>query len=669
MTFKSCRQTVGVARAHFNVLMAPLVFFALIASWVPVTPALAAPLADARLVHRYLQVYLSADGKSVASIEGDAPVGANLPDIRDLWIRSVASGKGVRIELPCEHVPQCWPGSAAWREDSKSLAFTLRTPGSHQYALYTVAADGSHLARLVGFNGTLTALKYHHDTLAVLATENARKEVGATEAGAAVAGDLDAAPAEQRIATVSGSKLRWVSPPQLYVYEYDWLPDGSGFVGTASPGDGDDNWWTAKLYAFPRHASKARLVYTPSTIRRQIAKPSVAPDGRSIAFIGGIMSDFSSTGGDIYRVPLAGGTAVNLTPGMHASARSLGWSCSGTLQAQMLAADRLELVDLGAGRTTSSWRVLGGDADNVQADAETHSLACPSGVRAAPHESFTAPPEIEVGIPGRWRDLTHVNAGLKGTAVVKSLHWRSDGFSVQGWLLLPPGVKGKLPMITVVHGGPAAVALPAFAGPGTETQMLARGWAIFHPNPRGSFGQGEEFTLANVRDFGHGDLRDILAGIDASERSAPIDDGRLGLTGPSYGGYMAMWAVTQTHRFRAAVAVSGLSNFQSYYGENGIDGWLMPFFGASVYVDPAVYARSSPINFIRNVRTPVFEYVGETDVESPPSQTIEYWHALRELGVPTSIMIYPGEGHGLRDPAHAEDAMRRTLGWFDRYLH
>jgi dipeptidyl aminopeptidase/acylaminoacyl peptidase len=95
---------------------------------------------------------------------------------------------------------------------------------------------------------------------------------------------------------------------------------------------------------------------------------------------------------------------------------------------------------------------------------------------------------------------------------------------------------------------------------------------------------------------------------------------------------------------------------------------MIPYFGASVYEDPGIYAQSSAINFIRNAHTPTFVYVGERDIECPPPQTEEMWRALKTLGIPTSIMIYPGEGHGLRNPANAEDAVERTLGWFDKYL-
>ena len=142
-----------------------------------------------------------------------------------------------------------------------------------------------------------------------------------------------------------------------------------------------------------------------------------------------------------------------------------------------------------------------------------------------------------------------------------------------------------------MHGGPAAAVGPSFVGPGVLRIMLEQGYALFLPNPRGSFGQGEAFTQGNVRDLGHGDLRDILAGIDAVEKVAPIDESRLGITGGSYGGFMTMWAVTQTNRFKAGVAAAGISNWQSYYGENGIDEWMIPYFGASVYDDPEIYAQ------------------------------------------------------------------------------
>jgi dipeptidyl aminopeptidase/acylaminoacyl peptidase len=151
-------------------------------------------------------------------------------------------------------------------------------------------------------------------------------------------------------------------------------------------------------------------------------------------------------------------------------------------------------------------------------------------------------------------------------------------------------------------------------------------------------------------------------------RIAPVDPARVGVGGWSYGGYMTMWAVTQTNRFHAAVAGAGIANWQSYYGENSIDQWMIPFFGASVYENPAVYAKSSPITFIKQVKTPTLILVGDRDGECPPAQSFEFWHALKTLGVKTDFVIYPNEGHRMNKPEHRRDAIERTIAWFNQNL-
>jgi dienelactone hydrolase len=639
------------------------------AAAVLLTPAVAG--ADERPVHRFLSIAISPDGQNVASVEGDSSMYGGEPVIRSLVIRAVDGKHTATVALPCGVVRECWPSALAWSADAKLLAFALRKPGTHARSIYTVNADGTGIKDIFDFNGTIGDLKYGPSgKLAMLAVEGATKEVGATQAGAAITGDLSGPVPEQRIGILDGGKLAWQSPSDMFVYQYDWIPDGSGFVGTAAQGDGDNNWWVAKLYRFNAGDGAAKVIFDPPDARHQIADPVVSPDGKTVAFISGIMSDFGSTGGDVYEVPVVGGASTDITPNIRASARSLAWSCSDHIRIQTLSGASTGLLEFRPDGSTSA----NGPAapyvtdETLRGEDAGVSQACPSPITATVHESFTLPPEIEVGRIGHWHDLTHVNDGLSDPLTARSVTWKSDGFDVQGWLILPLHAKGKLPLITLVHGGPAAAAVPGFSGTRPTRAILEKGYALFEPNPRGSYGQGEAFTAANVRDLGHGDLRDILAGIDAVEKVAPIDDNRLGIMGGSYGGFMTMWAVTQTNRFKAGVAAAGLSDWLSYYGENGIDEWMIPYFGKTVYEDPEVYARSSPINFIKNVKTPVFEYVGAQDIECPAPQTQEFWHALHDLGVPTSYAIYPGEGHGLRDPAHIADAQARTLAWFDKYL-
>ena len=160
----------------------------------------------------------------------------------------------------------------------------------------------------------------------------------------------------------------------------------------------------------------------------------------------------------------------------------------------------------------------------------------------------------------------------------------------------------------------------------------------------------------------------MLAGVDAALAAAPIDPQRLGIAGWSYGGYMAMWAPTRTTRFKAAVAGAGIANWQSYYGQNRIARWMVPFFGATVYDDPWIYARSSPITFIQRHRTPTLVLHGERDAEVPAPQGYELWRALRTLGVPSELVVYPDEGHHFRQAAHQLDLARRSVEWLQRWL-
>ncbi len=158
-----------------------------------------------------------------------------------------------------------------------------------------------------------------------------------------------------------------------------------------------------------------------------------------------------------------------------------------------------------------------------------------------------------------------------------------------------------------------------------------------------------------------------MAGIDAVAKQFPIDRKRIGIRGHSYGGYMTMWAETKTH-FAAAVAGAGLSDWQSYYGLNDIDEWMIPFFGASIYDDPAVYLKSDPIHFVKNVTTPTLILVGDSDGEVPMEQSLEWYHALQSMKVPSEMVVYPNEGHVFYKHADARDYSLRMLRWLDEWF-
>ena len=435
-------------------------------------------------------------------------------------------------------------------------------------------------------------------------------------------------------------------------------------MGTAAPGDGDSHWWVAALYAFDP-SGDARPLFRPGP-REQLADPVVSPDGRSVAFIGGWMSDFGSTGGDAYLLPLgrAGASPVDLTRADHATTTALDWHCRDGLTAVALAGDRIVVSSL-----DGSVRALWSGGDALGAGGWNLGLSCAGGHTATIRQSFTAPPEIVAGPIGGWHEVTTVNAGLDAPATATAIRWADDGLDVQGWLLRPLGEPSRRrPMIVEVHGGPQAAATPEFPGRGLVRDLLEAGDDVFMPNYRGSFGGGEAFATASIGDLGGGDWRDVLTGVDAAERAAPIDDHRLGIEGASYGGYMAMWAVTQTRRFRAASADAGVSDWLSIEGEAPQAGSDEVSFGASVYDDDRPYLRASPITHVRGARTPTLITVGDRDVECPMPQSQEFYTALTALGVPTSFVVYRDEGHSFTSEADRADLRRRNVAWFARWL-
>ena len=613
-------------------------------------------------VHDYRGVMISPKGDWIVAIESDELFQSEAEPHPVVVVRGRADGAILAKYDPC---PTCFYSGAAWSPDGQALVFVSSNRKARSATLQVVR-DGKATVAL-DFAGLLETPRWSPDgrTLAVLATERPRKIGGATQAGAPIVGEIGAATDEQRIAVLpaTGGPLKFLSPADTYVYEYDWAPDGKAFAATAAKGDGDNNWWVAKLVAVGLDGS-FRQIADPGV---QMKWPKVAPDGKTVTFIGGLHSDFGPTGGDLYVAPFAGGKAVDVTPGFKGSLTSLAWRGK-TLFATAIVGDNNAVLTVNPA-TGATKTLLSGPVTMSSGEGKV-SLSADGTLLAGVAEDFTTPPHIGAGPVASPRQITHENDALAPQVAARSVHWKNEGFDVQGWLTGPATVEpGKTyPMIVLVHGGPSSAVQPTYMWKGTTNDLVQHGFYVFQANPRGSFGQGEAFTRANVKDFGGGDLRDILAGVDAVEKVAPVDDKRLGVYGHSYGGFMSMWVVTHSQRFKAAVAGAGIANWVSYYGQNGIDQWMVPFFGSTVYEDASVYDRLSPIRYIKAAKTPTFIYVGERDVECPPAQSLEFHHGLDAMGVPNSLVIYAGEGHGIREAEHKADLKKRILGWFDHYL-
>lgn len=655
------------------------------------------------------QVAISPDGHWLAWIQGGRGGG-------EIMAAPIEDLKQMQRITAAQSDQRCREDEITWEPDSKAIAFfsDCANPGE-QDDLYIqpIGGPARRLTQLKGYEKS-PAFSPDGKQIAFLYVEGATRPSGALAAMKPWSGVIGEDNIEvQRIAvaqadTTEPAAPTQVSPSNLHVYEFDWAPDSKSLAYIAAEPPGENNWWVARLYAQNvveriefggeegrRVAGTPQAVLAPSDVTGplhglQIAVPRWSPDKKEIAFIGGLMSDQGSTGGDVWLVSAAGGAPRDLTAGRPTSPAWIEWDGNDHLYVSELAGGNSQLVrlhlkgnHLDAGSPINFEPPLFSIPGSIGDGRLEMSLSSTANRSAFVFRASTFDHPTEIYEAGTNRvansggsglqQLSHFNDGIEaawGKAV--SLTWKSDSFHVQGWLLLPKDYdrSKKYPLIVEVHGGPAAAAMARWGGGGglSATAFSALGYFVLEPNPRGSFGQGEEFTQANRKDFGYGDLRDILAGVDAVEAKYTVDPNRVGITGWSYGGFMTMFAVTQTQRFKAAVAGAGLSDWLSYYGENSIDQWMIPYFGASVYDDPAVYAKSSAINYIKGAHTPTLVVVGDRDGECPAPQSFEFWHALRDEHVPTQLVVYPNEGHGFVDPAHRRDVMDRTVEWFAHYM-
>ncbi len=246
-----------------------------------------------------------------------------------------------------------------------------------------------------------------------------------------------------------------------------------------------------------------------------------------------------------------------------------------------------------------------------------------------------------------------------------------DGTRVQGWLMPPTGFAADrtYPLILTIHGGPHGMFGYSFDF--ADQVEAAHGYAVLYINPRGSAGYGQNFSDGCVNDWGGGDYKDLMAGLDyAIAHNSWIDPENLGITGISYGGYMTNWAITQTQRFKAAVPISSLSNLISFYGTSLYQDLIHAEFNGMPW-DSDNYEKlwqRSPLAHVKNANTPTMFVHGEQDHDVSIVDAEQMYSAMRWRGIEAELLRYPREGHGLHEPLHRIDHLNRSLEWFDRHL-
>ena len=566
-----------------------------------------------------------------------------------LWLMELASGNARELTptKKSERLPQ-------WSPNGKMLAFLSNRDGKPQ--VYTAHADGNEATAVTARKFGVTSFHWSPDgaSIAYLAKDDS---AAVADSGPQVAdreGDLprlwvtELASAMTRRVGAMGYRIdefQWQNPAQILIVAND-APRMEAFnnaIYGVSVSDG-----AVKLVSRPPQPFNGLLI---SPDGKQFAVRSTrtnGPDPRDL-FVGTIGRDDLR---DISAPP-------------DRSVAEVKWRDQPAIWARVVDGFRNRLWRFSANSAPVPINLpLSVDSFDVSRDG---SLAYAGG-------DFDHLPEIYLRAKnGSSRQLTHLQEGWDGIRLAStSIFWSKsfDGTPIESALMKPsaPHPGEKLPLVLLVHGGPSSNFSAGYGWEAAWAQMLvAHGYAVLLVNPRGSNGYGEEFLKANRADWGGGDYRDLIAVLDEVLKQGDVDPNRLGIGGWSYGGEMSEWAITQTDRFKAAVAGAGVYDQQAEFeteGGSAGDEW---YFGTP-WEHPDVYARNSPATYIGKAHTPTLILDGEDDTSNPVGQSKGLYRALKHLGVETEMVLYPGEGHSPRNGSYNIDMFERILNWYDRFL-
>ncbi|MGQ0734940.1 MAG: prolyl oligopeptidase family serine peptidase [Acidobacteriota bacterium] len=526
--------------------------------------------------------------------------------------------------------------SYAWAPDSGRIAFVSTTPRSESEESATRRRDDERV-----FEGDF---RFQH----IWVIDILSKEVRAVTRGTdfTVSGAVSWASDSQRL-TFSAKPTPMLRDGRSDVY----IADLTGAVTRITTNPGSD--------AQPRWSPDGTLI-------AWVAEPaSAAPiaDGTFPSYIGhGRLMIYDVRSGEALQRSHAQFDVDMTTPHWMPDSRSLVFT------AGKRAFTEAFRFDLASGAYTQLTRQRTLQYGSRSRDGSVIAVTMDSPDRAG--DVFVTDPSF-----GSFRRLTDTNPQAASFALGASevVTWKSsDGLEVEGVLLKPVGFTTgtRYPLLVVAHGGPAGVFTNNFRVGGLEGGQLwaGQGWAVFYPNPRGSSSYGEKFLRANLHDWGGGDYRDIMTGVDMLVAKGIADPDRLAHIGWSYGGYMTAWVITQTTRFKAAMVGAGLTNMASMYGTNDIPNVLITYFGGILgkRTQP-LYSERSAMTFIDNVQTPTLILHGAGDERVPTGQAFELFRGLKDRGKVTELVFYPREGHGIGEYHHIKDRMARIFDWVTRY--
>lgn len=614
---------------------------------------------------------LSPDGNRVLYVVSVPDLERNLYN-SDIYLVSEKGGNPIRLTTG--------PGRddfPRWSSDGSLVAFISDRNGSPQ--IWTINPSGGEAVQLTTLASGAGTFSWSPDDrrLAVLLPDRDGDDTGEKrQKEEIIRPGVDPPRIHIHLVDVADGSISRLTSGDYSVESLDWSPDSTQIVFSARPSSRVSDLFNSDLYLIDIASGKVRdLVDRPGPD----TTPRWSPDGRRIAFVStnGRMEWIANW--TICTISAGGGTVHELTGDFDEFITSCTWSADSRML--YFQASQGLTIDLFATDSKSGEVERISDGDRVYSG---FSFSLDTRKAAFLASDPTLPSEVVISTTSDFSPvrLTDTNPELHGILLgeMEQISWISeDGLRIEGILLKPANYRenSRYPMLTYVHGGPSGKFgysfSPQIGGPiQGETyplQVLAgKGFAVFMPNPRGSYGYGEKFRMANVGDWGGGDFKDIMTGIDALVDRGIADPDQLGIMGRSYGGYMTAWTITQTDRFKAASLGAAMCNLISFYGQTDIPGFMEYYFGGDIWDMRELYLERSPIMFACRVRTPTLITQGEKDSRVPLPQAWEYYHALKRGGVDVDFVILPRQGHMIQEPRLQREMMNINLSWFLDHL-
>ena len=617
------------------------------------SPAAAAPLTPEQALDRRSvgELEFAPDGSRLAFVVTEPARGQTRE--RHIWLLDVAAGRARQITFSSKT-----ERSPRWSPDGDSLAFISDRDGEPHLYILSMRLGGEAI-RLVPQDEAVTAFRWSPDgsRIAFLMQEPKPEALKARENDKDDGRRVDRDDRHERVwlLDVTSHQARQVTTGERRILEIEWL-GGDRLVAIAEEPSSDR--MTSAIYT----VDLANGTFTSfASTRGPIGDLSVSLDGRSVAWVGARVDGPEPH--DVW-VKTSDAAPKNVTVALDRPVRGIQWIDGRSIAAVVERGFKTDLETIGL---DGALRLV----DGIELNATSFARST-TGMLAYVAESTTDAPELFLKSAGAApRRVTDLNERWRGVSLTAPtfVHYKSfDGVDIEAALLNPAGGASSaphLPFVVIVHGGPTGRWADSFEAWG---QLLAsRGYAVLYPNIRGSTGYGQRFVEMNRGDWGGADYKDVMAGVDAMVASGIADPNRLAIGGWSYGGYMAAWAITQTDRFKAAVSGAPMSDLASEFGTEmgpAYDEW---FYGVP-YEKPDGFIKSSPITHIKNAKTPTLILQGEADVTDPIGQSQQLYRGLKRYGVESELVLYPREGHGLREEKHLLDRLNRIVDWYDRFL-